>query len=213
MTDRREFEEQEETITDQTEVPREWRPDPATIKAIEAPSSSSSSIRDHGKVSDTIEVTGFEASGVISDKDVREYLDRLPQEHLDGLTEIRYTDTFQGDSSGVVLGEWRKVAPGKAEILIHRQDPSGSSSRGKLEDTLTHEVGHNAFNNLDEGSRQEWESIFEKTPKDSFVSTYAETNPNEDFAESYEVFSKRPDYLREYWPERYEFMSTKVFRN
>ena len=60
---------------------------------------------------------------------------------------------------------------------------SGNSTNKK---TIYHEIGHNVYAKFNDEARSKWEEIFEKS--ENFVSPYARTNANEDFAESFSCY-------------------------
>lgn len=70
--------------------------------------------------------------------------------------------------------------------------------------SVIHELGHVLGEDLDES--EAWTAL----PK-SRVSGYAQTNPAEDFAESFTAYRVAPRKLKKISPERYEFIKTKVF--
>lgn len=162
-----------------------------------------------------VSIRGFERSGVMTNEEVGEYLtDNLPPEHLraDRITSIQYTDQFHGDDRGNTLGVCStNTETGVSEIQIHRQVPGGSIARGTMEHTLIHEVGHNVHYNVGEQNMASWEQLSVNSAPDGYVSNYARTNPQEDFAESYATYVKDPALLQEANPQKYAFMKRWVF--
>ena len=49
--------------------------------------------------------------------------------------------------------------------------------------TLFHEIGHNIWKKLNNSKKEEWIALYGTT--DNFVTPYASTSPNEDFAENF----------------------------
>jgi len=90
--------------------------------------------------------------------------------------------------------------------------PEGSHDAEGLKQTITHEIGHNVYYNLDEGQKEEWSEINTDSAPDEFVSDYAQTNEREDFAESYMTYVHDPEYLEATSPAKYEFMHQYVFK-
>ncbi len=94
---------------------------------------------------------------------------------------------------------------------------------------IAHEIGHRAgqtedYGLLDEGD--EWLNIsgfsevldgkayfksYKKLDKRVTISTYGNTDPLEDFAETYAMYRFAPDRLRKRSPRRYAFMRDRVF--
>jgi hypothetical protein len=162
-----------------------------------------------------IDVKGFEQSGVMRNEEVRNYLaDNLPANHLRGdrITQIQYTDRFDGDHEGNTLGVCTtNPATGVSDIQINRQTPEGSMDRHMMEHTLVHEVGHNVFYNMGEHNISTWEQISANSAPDGYVSNYARTNMREDFAESYAAYVQDPALLQEVNPQKYAFLKQSAF--
>jgi hypothetical protein len=90
--------------------------------------------------------------------------------------------------------------------------------------TVAHEIGHNAEANLqrdDPGAVPAWNELHEQSATaleesggadNQFVSPYATTSPEEDFAESYATFVNDSELLQATSPAKYEFMATHVFK-
>lgn len=75
---------------------------------------------------------------------------------------------------------------------------------------VLHEIGHYVFHTfIDSYKRKEWTcSIF---PQSRFITPYASTNSEEDFAECYAEFAKNPESLRKI-PSKNAFMLKYVFK-
>jgi hypothetical protein len=80
-----------------------------------------------------------------------------------------------------------------------------------MKQTITHEVGHNVYHNLDERQREAWSEINTHSAPDEFASDYAQTNEREDFAESYMAYVHDAEYLKAISPAKYEFMRQYIF--
>lgn len=162
-----------------------------------------------------IEYQGFENSNVMNNEEVGKYLtDNLPPEHLrsDRITQIRYTDEYDGDKQGTVLGVCQTdKETGVSDIRLNRQTPEGSINREMMEHTLVHEVGHNVYYNMGEQKISSWEQISSNSAPKQYVSNYARTNVREDFAESYATFVRDPILLQEVSPQKFAFMKLQVF--
>ncbi|MBN1992131.1 MAG: hypothetical protein JW953_05465 [Anaerolineae bacterium] len=155
------------------------------------------------------DIANFEASGLITNKEVQAYLRQtIPVEHLDHCLKIRYvdrlTDVQATPASGrfMPLIRWISVYPvaggyaGPAEIL----------------DTLVHEIGHNVHYNMrvdDLELANQWDELHQQNA--GFVTAYASTDEFEDFAESYWAYVRQPQMLLLYNPSKYEFMRFHVF--
>jgi len=158
---------------------------------------------------------GFEKSGIMSNDSATKYLnDRLPPEHLsrNRITEIQYTDQYDGDHDGVTLGMCRTDRVTKvSDIEINRQTPQGSHDRDLMEETMVHEVGHNVYYNMGEQNIASWDQLSANSKPEEYVSNYARTNVREDFAESYAAYVRDPQLLQEVSPQKYSFMQQQVF--
>jgi hypothetical protein len=184
-------------------------------------------------------VQGFEKSGVMSNDAAAQYLcDRLPADHLshNRISEIRYTDQFDGDQNGTVLGVCRTDTQTRvSQIEINRQTPQGSHDKGEMEQTMVHEVGHNAYYNMGDQNIVAWENLSSSSKPDEYVSNYttnghnltfsspglpltllpcqvyARTNGREDFAESYAAYVRDPQLLQDVSPQKHSFMRQQLF--
>lgn len=162
-----------------------------------------------------IEVTGFDQSGVMGNDDVQKYLhDNLPPEHLDPnhVTDITYTGEYKPVEGGNILGRCSTdTSTGVSQIEIYNQTPNGSFDRGQMEQTLTHEVGHNVYYNLPPEARSAWDTLSGSSQPGQFVSDYAQTNAQEDFAETYASYIRDPELLNDVSPQKSAFMRANVF--
>jgi len=162
-----------------------------------------------------IVVQGFEKSEILSNEDVVEHLStELPEEHSDvkRIEKIEYTDEYIGDEGTYIAGRCITDEHGVSRIEINRQSPEGSHDAEEMKQTITHEVGHNVYYNLDEEQREEWREIYDDSARTQFVSAYARTNEWEDFAESYMAYVHDPERLKRRSPAKYKFMHYYVFK-
>jgi hypothetical protein len=88
--------------------------------------------------------------------------------------------------------------------------------------SLFHELGHNMGFDFGFDSLRAWyqaadwieSDIAWTTPHpERKISQYAETNPDEDFAESFSAYRYNPEGLKKVSPKIYQFMKKKVFRD
>lgn len=162
-------------------------------------------------------INNFEASGVITNEQVQDYLRRtLPLDHLENCREIRYIPQQAAAHGTAISGTF---IPVYREIYVYANT---ASLRGvdDLLDTLVHEVGHNVHYNIRRDHFNldvEWSTLYQdslKTYRETglgFVSTYAQTNKYEDFAESYMAYVRAPEILKYYNLDKYEYMKQNVF--
>lgn len=165
------------------------------------------------------EVQGFEQSGLMTNQEVQEYLsEAFPPEHVnpESLKSVEYVDMYLPHEDGNVLGatEYNPFT-GTSEIEIYRQEPDGNFDRSEMERTITHEVGHSVYYDIGwhelSPSQQAWEELSANSAPDEYVSEYAKTNLQEDFAESYATYIHDPELLQEVSLEKYEFMRDHIF--
>lgn len=163
------------------------------------------------------DINNFEASGVITNEQVQDYLRRtIPLSHLENCREIRYIPQQAAAHGTAISGTF---IPVYREIYVYANT---ASLRGvdDLLDTLVHEVGHNVHYNIRRENFAldvEWSVLYQNSLKTyretglGFVSTYAQTNKYEDFAETYMAYVRAPEILKYYNLNKYEFMKQNVF--
>lgn len=165
------------------------------------------------------EIRNFEASGVLTDAQVEQYLRQtLPATHLNNCRGIEYVHTLAKSHGDSIAGN---IIPVYRIIFVYALNLQEQDADALLE-TLVHEIGHNVHMNI----RQEnfeldvtWAKLFadSQTTFESgglgFVSDYARSNKFEDFAESYRAYVRNPAALLRANPEKYEFMRQNVFSN
>jgi hypothetical protein len=162
-------------------------------------------------------VINFGASGVITNDDVRLYLQNvIPTNHLDRCRGIEYVPVLAKSHGTDIAGN---IIPVYREIFVYALEPEFLSAEYLL-DTLVHEIGHNVQMNIrrdDLTLEQEWTQIHRQSQDmfgqngTGFVSDYARTNKFEDFAESYRAYIRTPDALITVNPAKYEFFRANVF--
>ena len=163
------------------------------------------------------DINNFEASGLITNEQVQDYLRRtIPLDHLENCREIRYIPQQAAAHGTAISGTF---IPVYREIYVYANT---ASLRGvdDLLDTLVHEVGHNVHYNIRRDNFAldvEWSALYQdslKTYRETgmgFVSTYAQTNKYEDFAETYMAYVRAPEILKYYNLNKYEFMRQHIF--
>jgi len=166
-------------------------------------------------------VEGFEKSGLMTNQEVRGYLEEtFPEQHANNVTldGVHYRDRFVGSEQAVELGHWQKeqVVEGlnihHRDIVINPQSPEGNRDREALRDTIAHEVGHQVFREyLRAGDQADWRALSGDRPRPACVSDYAQTSEREDFAESYRAYVRDPEALRRVSSDKYDFLRDRVF--
>jgi len=154
-----------------------------------------------------VEVYGFADSGLWNDQDVEGFVeDNIPPEHLTNLDNITYDGSDQAREEGV-LGEWSEDLSDRNHICVYPHDDAD-----EMRWTVAHEVGHNAQDAVvgwDSDLAREWTDLHEQSQE--CVSAYAETGPEEDFAECYSAYINDPPLLSKVNPEKYDFLCDHVF--
>jgi hypothetical protein len=162
------------------------------------------------------EIGNFEASGWASTEEVTSFLrETLPPTHLENCRNIRYEPKLSAEhpnTVGVFDCKSREIIIGKGfEHLQGMED--------KIE-SLTHQAAYNAYENIKINRpdvAKQWSDLhdqsLERNNRDGlgFVSSRANTNDWEDFAETYTTYVHDPEKLKFYSPEKYEFMRQEVF--
>lgn len=164
------------------------------------------------------EVCNFEGCGLLSNEQLTNYLNEtLPPSHLEGCPSITFDpNNHEFINSPSTLGFYEC---GSHAICIADEARFSEGSEGVI-DTVTHEVGHNAYAEIIEtnsGLEAKWQALNAESRQQlqmdgtGFVSDYAMTNKYEDFAESYRTYIRDPEKLQILAPEKYEFMQDYIF--
>jgi len=166
-------------------------------------------------------VAGFEKSGVMTNEEVRSHLEEtFPDRHANSYTMdvVRYQDEYREQHHDITLAEWenRELVPNteinQETITVYRQTPAGNPDAEALKDTLAHEVGHHVhLKYLGPEERRGWLSLSGERAPEQCVSDYARTNAYEDFAETYQGYTRRPEALQQINPDKYAYMRDRVF--
>jgi len=168
-------------------------------------------------------VINFKDSGALTDDQVRQYLQQvIPPEHLDGCRGIEYVPRLAQMNGGQIAGN---IIPVYNTIYVYAVEPPYLTANYLL-DTLVHEIGHNRKRNMlaqdvanektnpgEPPKLNRWSELYRqsKQARSGFVSDYAGTSQEEDFAESYRIYVREPNLLRLVNPAKYEFMRDQVF--
>jgi hypothetical protein len=166
------------------------------------------------------EVTNFDESGLTDSTEVVDYIGgNIPSDHLEGLESIEYINDQEAYEAGL-MGMWEQdQLTGESAIDVYPHD-----DKGEMYDTIAHEIGHNAYSGLTEenpAAIETWNGIYEQSmnnyiesggEQDEFVSPYAMTSPEEDFAESYATSINDPPLMQATSPDKYDFMETNLLR-
>ena len=164
------------------------------------------------------EISGFNEYSELSNQDIETLIKTLlPAGHLDGCESITCNPSNPFWAQHGALGYYYEGSEGHPpEICIAGKEMIEGIGCSEIE-VLCHEIGHNAYINMDVEDMQKWAEIhtnsqilYDQTGF-GFVSSYAHTNLSEDFAETYSAYITNPDFLQFVSPEKYEFMQEQVF--
>ena len=161
-------------------------------------------------------VGNFSESGMTNTQEVANYIDEsIPQDHLEGLDSIEYVNSDEAREEGI-LGMWvDDPEVGTVEIDVYPHDDVG-----ELYDTVSHEIGHNAEEKIPTSAVNEWDNLYYDSSLDyifslgednRFVTDYATTSTEEDFAETYSFYINDPEMVQAICPDKYDFMKDHVF--
>ena len=170
-------------------------------------------------------IIAFEKTRFMTSLEVSRFLRTLPFSHLEGIQKIEWKRwqplrEFLRNPKERILGLYNQKT---REIHIHGPAGMYEQSPKKLQLTITHEVGHNVYRNLEEkqpDAALRWKQIFRislQLPNGGMVSTYpliyrdVRIVMNEDFAETYKEYRLNPRHLKVVNMAKYEFMRREVF--
>lgn len=134
-------------------------------------------------------VKDFEKQKIVRNQQVIDLVKSLPIKHLKGLTHIVFDPSgFYRRSyaepkimSSNILGEYNSLPTHYICINKFR-------NLDEFHHVLAHEVGHHVYQCfLTSIQRKAWMKLYREIGR--FVSDYAQTNPEEDFAESYAFYA------------------------
>ncbi|MBI5649631.1 MAG: putative zinc-binding metallopeptidase [Chloroflexi bacterium] len=165
------------------------------------------------------DISNFTESGLTDSNTVAAYITaNIPAEHLEGLDSIEYVNDPAAYQDGL-QGMWESDPwTGETGIDVFPHD-----SQNELFDTVAHEIGHNAeavMLQQNPDMIDQWNDLYGASAatynasggeQNEFVSPYARTSPEEDFAESYATFINDPALLQAASPDKYDFMAENVF--
>ncbi|HPS91112.1 MAG TPA: hypothetical protein PKV33_03055 [Methanothrix sp.] len=164
------------------------------------------------------EICDFEGCRLINNEQLANYLsETIPPSHLEGCPYIEFDpNNPQFTEFPGTLGFY-ECGSHAIHIAGDGCFPNGAE---ELKNTVTHEIGHNAYADIVENNPElaaKWEALnresWQKLNAEGigFVSDYAMTNKLEDFAESYQAYTRDPEKLQIMNPDKYAFMHDYVF--
>lgn len=132
-------------------------------------------------------------------------LDGLPLHHVSQVDTISMVPEIASDKPGWVTLGTAWDYPASAEIRLSSKE---LTTYDRLADTLIHEVGHTTDYSRRPFRLGPTASSHSPYGEGDKVTSYAETNAREDYAESYQEYHQRPERLREVNAEKYEDQKT-----
>ena len=161
-------------------------------------------------------IADFDHQRIVSKQEVVSAVRRLPQSHYAGIQAIRY-DPKRTLATAVASLQNRPSSLRTSGFFYHEHE-SGLSvivlfrfrSRKEFFHILYHEIGHFVFLKvLQQSQRNEWFSL--RREEERSVSSQADRNAREDFAETYAYYCINPDRLHGV-PLRRAFFRDIVFQ-
>ncbi|MGF1567287.1 MAG: hypothetical protein ACFCVD_04330 [Nodosilinea sp.] len=162
------------------------------------------------------EIGNFEASGWTSTGEVASFLrEILPPTHLENCRNIQYESKPNAEYSNAV-GTFDCKS---REIIIGESIERLPDMEDRIE-PLTLQIAYNSYENVRVNRPdllEQWSELhdqsLERNNQDGlgFVSSRANKDVCEDFAETYTTYLHDPERLKFYSPEKYEFMRQEVF--
>lgn len=166
-------------------------------------------------------ISGFEASGVLTNDGVQELLRRLPGDHpcSPALRSLTYVDEVRHESNPrrhrrfpreQILGEWSiNSETGYGDANIYRQHEDGNPNHFDFLRTILHEVGHSVHETLLDPDKVEWATIHAQS--DVLINEQSRV-ADEHFCHLYAAYVLKPDYVRAGFAMHYDFLRDRVFR-
>lgn len=160
-----------------------------------------------------VPVCGFMKSGAITDRDVEDILDELPEKLAKEVISISFHDSVAGSITGVRLGKtsWEQRT-GRAIIDVYCHPFKDVKETEELEEdyrkTVAHELGHVMFQRiLTPEQRWQWgEWYLESMREKKFITKSAGESRDEDFSECFLEFAADPRNLESFDKRRYSFI-------
>ncbi|MCG8671617.1 MAG: putative zinc-binding metallopeptidase, partial [Pseudomonadales bacterium] len=150
-----------------------------------------------------IHIMGFNAKASVNALWIAKQLELIPPQHLVHLNDIQYIPSRRKWFAAFVTKKTGSptsyVKKEHYSVEIYRSD-----NEQQLQWALYHEIAHFVFyKHLTPTLRKQW--VTELYQQGGFVTDYAKTNGQEDFAESYACYLCDPQMLNRF-PEKYLYM-------
>lgn len=132
---------------------------------------------------------------------ITKILDDLPLHHVSQVDTISMVPEIANDRPGWVTLGTAWDYPASSEIRLSHKE---LTTFNKMADTLIHEVGHTTDYSRRPFRLGPTASSHAPYGEGGRVSSYAETNAREDYAESYQEYHQRPERLQKIDAQKYE---------
>lgn len=126
-------------------------------------------------------INNFGFSGIMTNDETEELLDKLPQVVFKGIDSIEYINQEGMGKWGnpILGGEYTDRNTGKKVIKILKHN---LELKDEVKDTIIHEIGHLVFERyFVVNNKQQWQKLYENSEDSNFVSVYAMRSAEEDF--------------------------------
>ena len=162
-------------------------------------------------------ISGFDASGVLTDREVAALFAQLPPSHIAStvLRSIEYVDEVKEETDPgsrrftkyQVLGDC--AVGDDARARVYRQHASGNPEEFMFRHTILHEVGHAVYaHRLNADDRREWATLH----GDSLMFYNEQSRvPDEHFSNLYGAYVLRHEFVRKGFRRLFPFLSGRVF--
>jgi len=158
-------------------------------------------------------VIGFNSSQVISNAEVEEMLNQLPQGLFDLVSEIKFVDEIEISNGNLITGNYHwNQKTGKAQIEIYAHGFKDKKFKEeilkKTKSTIIHEIGHLIFREiLADTARYRWGTYYlESLQTKNFLDDEDPGSREEDFSDCFIEFIYNPRKLEKYDQTRYAFI-------
>lgn len=164
------------------------------------------------------EIKGFEDCEFMSEREIRESLDSLPESQRRQVAEnvgrINYVDEAPENGEGRrVYGRTYELEDGrKLGIDIYRHDDKEAAMH-----TVYHECGHVQYANLTPEKQEGWYRLYQGGGEEEQISQGVirgyepQERPEEDFCETYAYYRNAPERVARRSPSKYIFMKSHVY--
>lgn len=163
-------------------------------------------------------VSGFDASGVVTDAEVEDMLRQLPDTHVrtKALRSVQYLDDLREEEprhrrfpKHQIFGEWSiNERTGEGSASVFRQHSTGNPDQPNFLATILHEVGHAVYYKLPEVEKIEWVQLHSSSV---IIMNEQSRAPDEHFCHMYAAYFLRNEFVRSIYGHFYPFLKDRIF--